>query len=162
MASLRRIFLILTAFVVGNFLATNVLLAGKVLTDFRNLKYYSQWEFFGGPPAGYLLLVLTGTLSNGLMALFPAVLVLIFSETLRIRSMWFYVLTGGLGAFLFDIACIRFDIVSMRSFCVQFSLSELAIVTIAGLVAGYVFWRIAGSRSGKWRAPIPLNNSGLV
>jgi uncharacterized membrane protein len=75
---------------------------------------------------------------------------------------WFYVLTGGLGAFLFDVVCVRFEIAGWRSFCRQFSVSELAIVTVAGFVAGYAFWRIAGNRSGQWRAPNPLNSSGSV
>jgi hypothetical protein len=156
MVSLKRIFLILMAFVAGNFLAVNALLAGRALSDFSNLQYYSQWEGLGGPLTGYLLHVLLGTLVGCCMALIPTIFVLILTETLRIRSIWFYALAGGLGAFLFDIACTMFDIVQVRSFCVRISFSEVAIVSVAGVVAGYVFWRIAGNRSGEWSARMPL------
>jgi hypothetical protein len=155
MASLRRAPLILAAFVAGNFVAANVLLAGKVLSDLNNLYYYSRWEYFGGPVVGYLLLVLVGTIGNCAIALIPTLLALIFTETLKIRSGWFYTLVGGVGATLLDVACARFDLIEARSFCVRLSFSELAIVSIAGIVAGYVFWRIAGNRSGEWRVRAP-------
>jgi len=157
MASLRRIFLILMAFVAGNFLAVNVLLAGKVMSDFNNFHYY-----FGGFFVGYLLAVFVGTIGNCLTALIPTLLVLVFTETLKIRNVWFYISAGGLGASLFDIACTNFDIVGMRSFCVNPSVSELIIVTLAGIVAGYVFWRVAGNRSGEWRGQISLKTSTSV
>ena len=157
MASLRRIFLILMAFVAGNFLAVNVLLAGKVMSDLNNFYYYS-----GGSFVGYLLAVFVGTIGSCLTALIPTLLVLVFTETLKIRNVWFYVSAGGLGASLFDIACTNFDIVGMRSFCVIPSVSELIIVTLAGIVAGYVFWRVAGNRSGEWRGQISLNTSTSV
>jgi hypothetical protein len=157
MASLRRIFLILMAFVAGNFLAVNVLLAGKVMSDFNNFHYY-----FGGLFVGYLLAVFVGTIGNCLTALIPTLLVLVFTETLKIRNVWFYISAGGLGASLFDIACTNFDIVGMRSFCVNPSVSELIIVTLAGIVAGYVFWRVAGNRSGEWRGQISLKTSTSV
>ena len=162
MASLRRVFLILAAFVAGNFLAVNVLLAGKVLSDFDNLQYYSHWEYPGGPMVGYLLHVLVGSLGSCFMTLIPTTLVLICTETLRIRSMWFYVLAGGLGTFLFDIACTRFDIIETRSFCGRTTFTELVIVTAAGIVAGYVFWQIAGNRSGEWHIQQSLNTSAPV
>ena len=162
MASLRRIFLILMAFLAGNFLAVNVLLAGKVMSDPNNFHYYSKWESFGGPFVGYLLAVFVGTIGSCLTALIPTLLVLVFTETLKIRNVWFYISAGGLGASLFDIACTNFDIVGMRSFCVNPSVSELIIVTLAGIVAGYVFWRVAGNRSGEWRGQISLNTSTSV
>jgi hypothetical protein len=155
MMSLRRTLLILAAFVAGNLVAVNVLLAGKVLSDSNNLHYYSQWDYFGGPLVGYLLQVLVGTAGNCVIALIPTLLVLIFTEALNIRSRWFYALAGGIGAFLLDIACIRFDLIEARSFCVRLTLSEVAIVSVAGVAAGYVFWRIAGNRSGEWRTRVP-------
>ncbi|MDR3485140.1 MAG: hypothetical protein P4M05_09540 [Bradyrhizobium sp.] len=155
MAALKRTLLILTAFVAGNFVAVNILLAGKMLADFSNLYYYSRWEYAGGPLVGYLLLVLLGTAGNCLMVLLPTLAVLIFTETLKIRGRWFYMLAGGTGAFLLDVACTRFDLIGARSFCVKLTLGEVAIVSVAGIAAGYVFWRIAGSRAGDWRARVP-------
>jgi hypothetical protein len=155
MASLRRVFIILAAFIAGNFFAVNVLLAGKVLSDFDNLQHYSDWDYLGGPIVGYLLRVLFGTFVNCFMALIPTILVLIFTETMRIRNIWFYALSGGLGGFLFDMACTKISIMGTRSFCVTTSPAELLIVTAAGVVAGYVFWKIAGNRSGEWHPNNP-------
>ncbi|MCC8965767.1 hypothetical protein H8A95_26470 [Bradyrhizobium sp. Pear76] len=158
MAPLRRILRIIAAFVVGNFLAVIVLLAGKVLVDFDNLRHYAGSDFYG-PFLGLLLIALFGTLASAMLALIPTLVVLIFTETLKIRSKWFYVSASGLGAALLDVACTKIDLIQARSFCVAFSVSELAIVTLAGVVAGYAFWRIAGCQSGEWSArvmPAPL------
>ena len=155
MASLRRFSAILLAFVAGNLLAVHVLIAGKILSDFNNFGHYFTTEIWS-PAEAYALVVLISTLGACLTSLAPTVFVLIFAETLKIRSAWFYVVAGGLGAFLFDVACTRYELMGMRSFCVELSFSELAIVTIAGMIAGYVFWRIAGNRAGEWRGKVPL------
>lgn len=88
----------------------------------------------------------------------PTLLVLIVTEMLGIQSKWFYVLTAGIGAVLLDFTCTKLPIIGgMRSFCVEESFSELLIATIAGMAAGYVFWRVAGRRAGIWRADVPSN-----
>jgi hypothetical protein len=150
MASLRRVSVILLAFVAGNLLAVHVLIAGKILSDFNNFDHYFTTEIWS-PAEAYALVVLVSTLGACLISLAPTVFVLTFTEMLRIRSVWFYALAGGLGAFLFDVACTRYELIGMRSFCVELSFSELATVTIAGMIAGYVFWRIAGNGAGNWR-----------
>jgi len=139
------------------------LLAGKVLADSSNLYHYTHWDYFGGPFVGYLLLVVFSTLAHCVIAVIPTLLVLAFTETLRIRSAWFYGMAGALGAFLFDVVCTsKPGLVGMRSFCVTLTVSEVVIVTIAGAVAGLVFWRIAGIRSGAWRSGTPLNSSVAI
>ena len=160
MASLRRFLIILSAFVAGNLLAVHVLIAGKILSDFNNFGYYLKTEIWSSVEI-FALVVLMSTLGACLISLIPAVFVLIATETLRIRSVWFYALAGGLGALLFDVACTRYELIGMRSYCVEFSFSELAIVTIAGMIAGYVFWRIAGNRAGEWRGKVPLKTLAL-
>jgi hypothetical protein len=162
MALFQRAVVILSAFVAGNFLAVHVLLAGKVLADSSNLYHYTH-DYFGGPFVGYLLLVLFSTLAHCAIAFIPTLLVLVFTETLRIRSAWFYGMTAAMGALLFDVVCTsKPGLIGMRSFCVTLTVSELAIVTIAGAVAGLVFWRIAGIRSGAWRSGAPLNSSAVI
>ena len=141
------------ALAAGNFVAVNVLLAGKVLSDATNLYYYSHWDYWGGPVVGYVLMVTISTVEYFVFSLVPAVIVLIFTETLRMRSRCFYATMAGLGAALLDIACTNIDgLVGARSFCVAPSASELLIVTTAGVAAGFIFWRIAGGHSGEWNA----------
>jgi hypothetical protein len=153
MTAFRRMLVILAALIAGNFVAANILLAGMVLTDVENLYYYSRWDYWGGPIVGYLLLTLFATVTFFVFSLVPALIVLIFTESLRIRSRWFYMMMAGLGSASLDVACTRVDkLISARSICNAPSISELAVVTMAGLAAGFVFWWIAGRRSGEWRA----------
>ncbi|MDH2342392.1 hypothetical protein [Bradyrhizobium sp. SSUT77] len=131
-------------------MAVVVLLAGKILADFDNLHHYTDSTFYG-PYLGFLLRLAGGTCAISIMALPPTLFVLIFTEALKVRGKWFYVLATGGGAALLDLACTQFDYLDQaRSFCVRLSFSELATVTLAGMVAGYAFWRMAGRQAGDW------------
>jgi hypothetical protein len=162
MSALRRTARIFAGLVAGHFVAVNVLLAGKVLSDVMNLHYYSMWAYWGGPVIGYVVRVAFYTVELFLLGLVPAIVVLVFTETLRIRTRWFYITVAGLGSALLDTACTSFDgLVSARSFCVTLSASEILIAGIAGVAAGFTFWRIAGRRSGYWSvrtANVPLSS----
>jgi hypothetical protein len=87
---------------------------------------------------------------------------LVLAETFRIRHAWFYVLAAGIGAFVIDVTCSRYGFVQARSFCHGLSVSELLIVTAAGMAAGYVFWRLAGRQAGRWRAGLPMNTATVA
>ena len=153
MLAVSRIALILAAFILGNFVAVGILHVGKILVDPSNFGFYSKWELVGDGLAGFGLHLLISTISSMIIAFIPTLLVLIFTEMLGIQSKWFYVLTAGVGAVLLDFTCTRLPIIGgMRSFCVEESFSELLIATIAGIAAGYVYWRVAGRRTGIWRA----------
>jgi hypothetical protein len=157
MVAVSRIALILAAFVLGNFFAVGILSAGKILVDPSNFGFYSKWEFVGSGLAGFGLHLLISAIGSMIFVFTPTLLVLIFTEMLGIQSKWFYVLTAGIGAVRLDFTCTRLSIIGMRSFCVEESFSELLIVTLAGIAAGYVFWRVAGRRAGIWRADMPSN-----
>jgi hypothetical protein len=84
-------------------------------------------------------------------ALLPAMLVVAITETFHIRGALTYALGGaivGLACYLglvpFDPATMRFDGIVRR---------HLEIMTGAGIVAGMVYWVIAGRNAGAWRAP---------
>jgi hypothetical protein len=158
MVAVSRIALILAAFVLGNFFAIGILSAGKIFVDPSNFGFYSKWEFVGSGLAGFGLHLLISAFGSMMFVFIPTLLVLIFTEMLGIQSKWFYILTAGIGAVLLDFTCTRLPIIGgMRSFCVEESFSELLIATIAGIAAGYVFWRVAGRRAGIWRADMPSN-----
>jgi hypothetical protein len=83
-------------------------------------------------------------------ALLPAMLVVLITEAFYIRSMLAYALGGavvGLACYLglipFDPATMHFDGIIRR---------HLEIMTGAGIVAGLVYWMIAGRNAGAWRA----------
>jgi hypothetical protein len=90
-------------------------------------------------------------------ALLPAMLVVAITEAFYIRGVLSYALGGavvGLACYLglvpFDPATMRFDGIIRR---------HLEIMTGAGIVAGLVYWVIAGRNAGAWRAPrrVPPN-----
>src|SRR4051812_30837648 len=84
-------------------------------------------------------------------ALLPALIVILLTEAFNIRSALAYAVGGGvvglacyLGLVPFDPATLRFDGIVRR---------HLEIMTGAGIVAGVVYWMIAGRNAGAWREP---------
>jgi hypothetical protein len=84
-------------------------------------------------------------------ALLPAMLVVLITEAFYVRGMLTYALGGavvGLACYLslipFDPAALQFDGIVRR---------HLEVMTGAGIVAGLVYWLIAGRNAGAWRKP---------
>jgi hypothetical protein len=84
-------------------------------------------------------------------ALLPAMLVVLITEAFYIRGMLTYALGGavvGLACYLglvpFDPATMHFDGIIRR---------HLEIMTGAGIVAGLIYWMVAGRNAGAWREP---------
>src|SRR5882757_4504796 len=91
-------------------------------------------------------------------ALLPALIVVLITEAFYIRSVLAYAVGGalvGLACYLglvpFDPETMRFDGIVRR---------HMEIMTGAGIVAGLIYWMIAGRNAGAWRAlsrrPPPL------
>src|SRR5919205_952755 len=86
-------------------------------------------------------------------ALLPALVVVLITEAFYIRSVLAYAVGGAivgaacyLGLVPFDTETLQFDGIIRR---------HLEIMTGAGIVAGLVYWMIAGRRAGAWRKPPP-------
>jgi hypothetical protein len=82
-------------------------------------------------------------------AVLPALLIVIAAEAFSIRSVLFYAIAGGLlGAVLilnsdgWNMSAIQIDGSARR---------ELEVMAAAGIVAGFVYWAIAGRKAGAWR-----------
>jgi len=94
---------------------------------------------------GFGFIVISG------FALVPAMIVVAITEAFYVRSALIYA-TGGalaglacyLGLVPFDPATLQFEGVVRR---------HLEIMTGAGIVAGMVYWMIAGRNAGAWREP---------
>ena len=86
-------------------------------------------------------------------ALLPAMIIAVITEAFNIRSVLAYAVGGGfvglacyLGLVPFDPDTLRFEGIVRR---------HLEIMTGAGIVAGVIYWMIAGRNAGAWRLPPP-------
>jgi hypothetical protein len=84
-------------------------------------------------------------------ALLPAMIIALITEAFYIRGALTYAVGGGLvglacylGLVQFDTETLRFEGIVRR---------HLEIMTGAGIVAGLVYWMIAGRNAGAWREP---------
>jgi hypothetical protein len=86
-------------------------------------------------------------------ALVPAMLIVAFTEAFYVRSVLAYAVGGG----LVGLACYL-GLVPFHPETMQFEgivRRHLEIMTGAGIVAGVVYWLIAGRDAGAWRHPPP-------
>jgi hypothetical protein len=81
----------------------------------------------------------------------PAMIVALITEAFSIRSVLAYAIGGalvGVAGYLslvpFDTDTLRFEGIVRR---------HLEIMTGAGIVAGLVYWMVAGRNAGAWRSP---------
>src|SRR6516165_380118 len=86
-------------------------------------------------------------------ALLPALVIVAITEAFYIRSALAYAVGGGLvglacylGLVPFHPETLQFDGIVRR---------HLEIMTGAGIVAGVIYWLIAGRNAGAWRVPLP-------
>jgi hypothetical protein len=147
MSLIGRIFVILFAFLAACFVA-GMIVVGAVL--------YPEISDLGGAPIdqdafnivlGFGFIFLSG------FALLPALVVVLITEAFYIRSILAYAVGGALvgaacylGLVPFDPSTMQFDGIVRR---------HLEIMTGAGIVAGIIYWMIAGRTAGAWREPRP-------
>src|ERR1700722_8705073 len=145
MALIGRLFVILFGFLAACLVA-GMIVVGAVL--FPELS-----EFADGPiDQGALNIVWgLGFIFISGFALLPAMLLAAITEAFYIRGALSYAIAGGLiglacylGLVPFDPATLTFDGIVRR---------HLEILTGAGIVAGLVYWMIAGRNAGAWRKP---------
>ena len=147
MALLGRLFVVLFAFLFAC-LAAGMIVVGAVL--------YPEFSDLGAGPIdqGAINIVLGfGFIFLSGFALLPALIVVLITEAFYIRGALTYAIGGAivgaacyLGLVPFDPETMRFDGIVRR---------HLEIMTGAGIVAGLVYWMIAGRSAGAWREPPP-------
>jgi hypothetical protein len=145
MALIGRLFVILFAFLFAC-LAAGMIVVGAVL--------YPEFSDLGSGPIdqGAINVVLGfGFIFISGFALLPALIVVLITEAFYIRGILTYAVGGAivgcacyLGLVPFDPATLQFDGIVRR---------HLEIMTGAGIVAGLVYWLIAGRSAGAWREP---------
>jgi hypothetical protein len=147
MALIGRLFVILFGFLAACFVAGMVVVGAIMFPEFSDLG--------AGPVDPGVLNIILGfgfVFVSG-FALVPAMVVVAITEAFYIRSALTYAVGGGLvglacylGLVPFDAEQFRFEGIVRR---------HLEIMTGAGIVAGVVYWIIAGRNAGAWRIPRP-------
>lgn len=145
MSLIGRLFVILLGFLAASLVA-GAIVVGAVL-------FPAVSDFVDGPidPGALNVVLGFGFIFVSGFALLPAMIVAAITEAFYIRSALAYAVGGGvvglacyLGLVPFDPATLRFDGIVRR---------HLEIMTGAGIVAGVVYWMIAGRNAGAWRQP---------
>jgi hypothetical protein len=145
MALIGRLFVILFGFLAACLVAGMIVVGAVLFPEFS--------DFADGPidPSALNIVLGFGFIFLSGFALLPAMIVVLITEAFYIRSALTYAVGGavvGLACYLglipFDPATLRFDGIVRR---------HLEIMTGAGIVAGVIYWMIAGRNAGAWREP---------
>jgi hypothetical protein len=147
MALIGRLFVILFGFFAACLVAGMIVIGAIMFPEFSDLG--------AGPvdPGALNILLGFGFIFVSGFALLPAMIVVAITEAFYIRGALTYAVGGGvvglacyLGLVPFDPDTLRFEGIVRR---------HLEIMTGAGIVAGVVYWMIAGRNAGEWREPPP-------
>src|SRR5215475_14737127 len=145
MALIVRLFVIAFAFLAACLVAGMIIVTAVLFPEFSDL---------GAGPVDqgvFQILVGFGFIFISGFALLPAAIIALITEAFSIRSVLAYAIGGavvGLACYLslvpFDTDTLRFEGIVRR---------HLEIMTGAGIVAGLMYWMIAGRTAGRWRVP---------
>jgi hypothetical protein len=145
MALIGRLFVIMFGFFAACLVAGMIVVGAIMFPEFSDLG--------AGPvdPGALNILLGFGFIFVSGFALIPAMIVVAITEAFYIKGALTYALGGGivglacyLGLVPFDPETLRFEGIVRR---------HLEIMTGAGIVAGVVYWMIAGRNAGVWRRP---------
>ena len=146
MALIGRLFVILFAFLASCLVAGMIVVGAVLFPEFTDLG-------IGNIDSAINVIVGIGFIFISGFALLPATIVALITEAFAIRSVLVYAIGGALvgaacylGLIPFDTETMHFDGIIRR---------HLEIMTGAGIVAGLVYWLIAGRNAGAWRLPPP-------
>ncbi len=148
MALIGRLFVVFFAFLAACLVAGLVVIGAIMFPEFSDLG--------AGPvdPGALNIMLGFGLIFVSGFALVPAMIVVLITEAFYIRSALTYAVGGGLvglacylGLVPFDPDQLRFEGIVRR---------HLEIMTGAGILAGVVYWMIAGRNAGAWRVPPPV------
>ena len=145
MALIGRLFVIFFAFLFAC-LAAGMIVVGAVLyPEFSDLSTGPIDQSAINVVLGFGFIFISG------FALLPALIVMLITEAFYIRGVLTYAIGGAivgaacyLGLIPFDPETMHFDGIVRR---------HLEIMTGAGIVAGLIYWMIAGRTAGAWREP---------
>ena len=145
MSLLGRIVVIFIAFIVATMAAGIVLAIGIISPD---------WVGADSDPferVSFFIFAFFATSFVGAAATLPALVLIVFAEAARMRSLLYYGVAGavvGLAAYFGSDVSARLenttDVVPVGH--------ALQLAAAAGIIGGLVYWLIAGRSAGAWRA----------
>jgi hypothetical protein len=136
----RRLMVILLGYFAAS-LAAGAILIGPQLQGWGKM--------VGGFDSGLIGLIIFGFLQISGVLLLPTLAVVAVTEAFNIRRALVYAILGALGLLL--PTCL----VRLIEFAPVMQLRDCAVMTGAGMVAGVIYWSIAGRNAGGWRKPPP-------
>jgi hypothetical protein len=146
MALIGRLFVIAFAFLAACLVAGMIIVAAVMFPDFSDLGTGPVDQGAFDIILGFGFIFISG------FALLPAVIIALITEAFYIRGALTYAVGGalvGLACYLglvpFDPETLRFEGIVRR---------HMEIMTGSGIVAGLVYWMIAGRTAGAWREPL--------
>jgi len=140
MALIRRVLVVLAAFLAASIVAAFVITLGVLL----------EWEqilSLTGSSAGWLAVAFFSLIVSA-KGLVPAMLIIALAEGLRLRSPLFYAAVGGAGLVGLYYALGLAERAPGGEVLVG---RDLEIMAGAGIAGGFVYWAIAGRNAGAWR-----------
>ena len=147
MPLIGRLFVVFLAFLAACLAAGIIVVSALLFPEFSELGAGPVDEGALDVLFGFGFIIVSG------FALVPAMVIVAITEALYIRGALTYAIGGGLvglacylGLVPFDTDTLRFEGIVHR---------HLEIMTGAGIVAGLVYWLIAGRNAGAWRKPSP-------
>jgi hypothetical protein len=145
MALIGRLFVILLGFLAACLVAGMIVVGAVLFPEFSDLGAGAVDQGALNIMLGFGFIFISG------FALLPAMIVAAITEAFYIRGALTYAVGGGfvglacyLGLVPFDPDTLSFEGIVRR---------HLEIMTGAGIVAGLVYWMIAGRNAGAWREP---------
>jgi hypothetical protein len=145
MALIGRLFVILFGFLAACLVAGMIVVGAVLFPEFSDLGTTYIDQDAVNVVLGFGFIFISG------FALLPAMIVVAITEAFYIRGALTYAIGGGvvglacyLGLVPFDTATLSFNGIVRR---------HLEIMTGAGIVAGVVYWLVAGRNAGAWRQP---------
>ncbi|MGY3607782.1 MULTISPECIES: hypothetical protein [unclassified Bradyrhizobium] len=145
MALIGRVFLILFAFLASCLVAGMIIVVAVLYPELSDIGTGQIDQNAINIVLGFGFIFISG------FALLPALIVVLITEAFNVRGALSYAIGGAivgaacyLGLVPFDPDTFRFEGIVHR---------HLEIMTGAGIVAGLVYWLIAGRTAGAWREP---------
>lgn len=145
MAIIGRIFVVIFALIVASLAAGAVVTAAVLLPGWSDLGLPTP----DGGTTG--VVVAFGAIFFSGFALLPALVVVLISEVLGIRSALFYAAAGALAGFAIYWSFGGLDVGALT--VNSFTRREAEVMAGAGIVAGWVYWLIAGRNAGHGPRP---------
>jgi hypothetical protein len=147
MALIGRLIVILIGFLAACFVGGMIVVGALLFPEFSDLGAGPVDEGTIDILLGFGFIFISG------FALLPAMVIVAITEAFYIRSALAYAVGGG----IVGLACYL-GLVPFHPDTLQFEgivRRHLEIMTGAGIVAGVVYWMIAGRDAGAWRNPPP-------